>query len=383
MKFFNKLIVSLFVISTSYIGAQTPGFNYQAIILNNAQIQIPGSDIKENQVPLGLEKVVLRFTIENEKGIEYIEEHPITTDENGMISLIVGEGTPISSNFSAILWDGKLKYLNVEINILNSNKGFVLLDNQKILYIPHPTQGSNVKIVDTIGDLNPPYKKGDLIWVKSFGLNKNPTLMIWDGANWVPVSDDYDPTNELGLLVATNNADRDTKIPSPKTGDQVWNKICGCIQIFNATSWVDIGQDIGKNIAISNGLTKTGNLIEFGGLLTKPTEVTTNSSNTLSIKGLEPDVLNDQNEIVVVNSSTGVLKKVATNSLVKVEVILIVASNGQKRFSVPFSITIPQKINVYRNGVRIDFIPVNNTTIELESEAICYQKDEIRIVQFY
>jgi hypothetical protein len=237
--------------------------------------------------------------------------------------------------------------------------------------------------VDTIGDLNPPYKKGDLIWVKSFGLNKNPTLMIWDGANWVPVSDDYDPTNELGLLVATNNADRDTKIPSPKTGDQVWNKICGCIQIFNATSWVDIGQDIGKNIAISNGLTKTGNLIEFGGLLTKPTEVTTNSSNTLSIKGLEPDVLNDQNEIVVVNSSTGVLKKVATNSLVKVEVILIVASNGQKRFSVPFSITIPQKINVYRNGVRIDFIPVNNTTIELESEAICYQKDEIRIVQFY
>ncbi len=383
MKFFNKLLVSLFVLSTSYISAQTPGFNYQAIILNNAQIQIPGSDVKENQVPLGLEKVVLRFTIENEKGIEYIEEHPITTDENGMISLIVGEGTPISSNFSAILWDGKLKYLNVEINILKNNKGFVLLDNQKILYLPHPTQGSNVKIVNTIGELNPPYKKGDLIWVKSFGLNKNPTLMIWEGANWVPVSDDYDPTNELGLLVATNNADRDTKIPSPKTGDQVWNKICGCIQLYNATSWLDIGQDLGKNITISNGLTKNVNQIEFGGLLTKPTEIITTSYNTLAIKGLEPDVLNDQNEIIVVNSSTGVLKKVTANSIVKEEVILIVASNGQKRFNVPYPLTNPQKINVYRNGVRIDFMAINSTTIELEPEAICYQKDEIRIVQFY
>jgi hypothetical protein len=185
------------------------------------------------------------------------------------------------------------------------------------------------------------------------------------------------------LIVATNDADRNAIVPSPKAGDQVWNKACNCIQVFDASSWIDIGQGIGNNIIISNGLVKNGNSIELGGALTKPTEIKTTPTNSLALQGLETGIVNDQNAIVVVDSNTGVLKKVDANSLIKEEVILIIATDGQKRFTVPLAITNPQKINVYRNGVRIDFTAINGTTIELESEAICYQKDEIRIVQFY
>lgn len=110
---------------------QTPGLNYQALILNNAEIEIPGTNVKENQVPLGLEDVTFRFSISNENEIEYIEEQTVTTDASGMVSLIVGEGAPSSATFNDIIWDGKLKYLNVEIDILSNNDGFIFLDAQK------------------------------------------------------------------------------------------------------------------------------------------------------------------------------------------------------------------------------------------------------------
>ena len=94
-------------------------------------------------MPLGLEDITFRFSISNKNAIEYIEEQTVTTDAGGMVSLIVGEGTPISATFNDIVWDGKEKYLNVEIDILSNNDGFIFLDAQKILYIPHPTSNNN------------------------------------------------------------------------------------------------------------------------------------------------------------------------------------------------------------------------------------------------
>ena len=139
----NKIILFIFLLGASFLQGQKPGFNYQALIINNAEIEIPGTNVKENQVPLGLEDITFRFSISNKNAIEYIEEQTVTTDAGGMVSLIVGEGTPISATFNDIVWDGKEKYLNVEIDILSNNDGFIFLDAQKILYIPHPTSNNN------------------------------------------------------------------------------------------------------------------------------------------------------------------------------------------------------------------------------------------------
>jgi hypothetical protein len=133
----KKIILFLFLLGASFLQGQTPGLNYQAVILNTSEIEIPGTNVKENQVPLGLEDVTFRFSISNKNKIEYIEEQTVTTDASGMVSLIVGEGTPISATFNDIVWDEEEKYLNVEIDILSNNDGFIFLDAQKILYIPH------------------------------------------------------------------------------------------------------------------------------------------------------------------------------------------------------------------------------------------------------
>ena len=139
----KKIILFLFLLGASFLQGQTPGLNYQAVILNTSEIEIPGTNVKENQVPLGLEDIIIRFSVSNENEIEYIEEHTVTTDAGGMISLIVGEGTPISATFNDIVWDGKEKYLNVEYDVLSNNEGFTFLDTQQILYIPHPHDGGD------------------------------------------------------------------------------------------------------------------------------------------------------------------------------------------------------------------------------------------------
>ena len=146
----KKIILFLFLLGASFLQGQTPGFNYQAVILNTSEIEIPGTNVKENQVPLGLEDVTFRFSISNKNKIEYIEEQTVTTDASGMVSLIVGEGTPISATFNDIVWDGEEKYLNVEIDILSNNDGFIFLDAQKILYIPPPIRNNTTTEQDVI-----------------------------------------------------------------------------------------------------------------------------------------------------------------------------------------------------------------------------------------
>ena len=146
----KKIILFLFLLGASFLQGQTPGLNYQAVILNTSEIEIPGTNVKENQVPLGLEDVTFRFSISNKNNIEYIEEQTVTTDASGMVSLIVGEGTPISATFNDIVWDEEEKYLNVEIDILSNNDSFTFLEIQKILYIPNNLKSTKQSVTTAV-----------------------------------------------------------------------------------------------------------------------------------------------------------------------------------------------------------------------------------------
>lgn len=375
LRYFITILFSLFALTNLF--AQTTGFNYQALILNANEIQIPGTDVVENQVPLGLEEVTFRFSILNENGVEYVEEQSVTTDESGLVSLIVGDGIPINSTFDDIVWDGEIKYLHVEIDILNDDESFVVLDHQKILYLPHP--GLNrLEIAESVDDLSDDNQTGDLIWVKNFGESgESSSLMIWNGTQWEHVNKDFETDNELGLVVASHQADRDTLFGSPKIGDQVWNQACQCIEVFDGNRWVAITQ-----ITASNGLTREEDTIKLGGSLLHPTVISTSTSNPLAIQGLDQSSsIGDQ--VVMVEENSSFLRKKNLNEIVRREEFDIVANDGQLRFPTPLPITNINKIDVYRNGIRIDFVAVDTQHIEIDPEAICFQNDEIRIIQLY
>lgn len=65
----------------------------------------------------------------------------------------------------------------------------------------------------------------------------------------------------------------------------------------------------GDSIAVSNGLSKTNNIIELGGPLTKPTEITTTTTNTLSIKGLSSTANSYQDSVLMIDGNGTVHKR--------------------------------------------------------------------------
>ena len=379
------LIVLILVFCSNEMAlAQTAGINYQALILNSEEIQIPGADVEENQVPLGLEEVSFRFSITDEEFQDlYSEEQTTTTDENGMVSLIVGDGTPLFSTFEDIVWNGTLKYLNVEIDIHSQNQGYVFLDLQKILYLPQSGTGATVDVADNLSNIpTTDNESGDIVWVTDVDGTGLSSLMVWDGNQWQLAQMDYDPINELGLVVALNNADRDLQYSAPTSGDQVWNQDCECIQVYNGTGWTSINAL--DAIAASNGVNiATNNTVKLGGQLEEPTTLATDATNTLSVTGLEESTSTLDTNVMTVNTNSGVITRTSLSNLFQEEVTLtIAASDGQSQFATPLPIASPSKVNVYRNGVRIGFTVLNTTQVELEPEAICYAGDEIRIIQF-
>lgn len=279
IKWFRKILILILIFKWTSSVSQTAGINYQALILNADNAQIPGTNDSQNKTPLVLETVTFRFSITDDSDIDlYIEEQDTMTDDNGLISLVIGEGIPFLSSFDAIIWDGTTKYLKVEIDIITNGNGFVALDLQKILYLP-----------------------------------------------------------QAGGI---------------------------------------------STMTVANGLSKNENTLSLGGALTKPTDISTTAINTLSITGLETGNLSDD-ELVVIDKTTGVLKKIMAPSLVQEKQKLIIANDGQTQFTSPLSIDNPEKLNVYRNGIKIDFTILDTSTIKLETGVVCYQDDEIRIVQFY
>lgn len=198
---------------------------------------------------------------------------------------------------------------------------------------------------------------------------QNNTTSIWDGTSWISI--DNNPRRGNGVPNASS-------APNPTPGDVYVDTTTGIIYAYDGTTWVTSNTTPSAN----NGLLiNASNTIQLGGVLIQPTTIETSTTNTLAISGLE-NGNTTTDDIVTVDRTTGVLKKVTSSNLLREDVTKITATDGQVTFTGLILYTT-DKINVYRNGVRIDFTVDNPTTITIEPDAICYAGDEIRIVQLY
>ena len=145
MKKIYLTLLSCFIAVVSM--AQTPGFSYQAVILNPDAQSLPGNNVEQGL--LSESDISIRFTIENELGTEYQETHTAKTDAYGMVSLMVGQGMATIGNFTEVAWVGAEKYLKVEIDFTASGGSYESLDRQALTYLPQPLSlESNNRIND-------------------------------------------------------------------------------------------------------------------------------------------------------------------------------------------------------------------------------------------
>ena len=144
------------------------GISYQALITspvndNGITISLPGVDNKI--ISYRDRDVCLRFSFLDSNGnTEYVETQQTTTDNYGMVNLVIGTGTPDAGySWDNIAWTTESKSLKVDVDY--GTKGNVSCDNfvglsvQELTAVPFALYAPSVE--GAPGPEGPPGPKGD------------------------------------------------------------------------------------------------------------------------------------------------------------------------------------------------------------------------------
>ena len=123
------LIVLLFI---SVAANAQKGISYQAVILDPAKIEIPGSDISGQ--PLVNGNVWVKFAIVSGSTLQFEEIQQTKTDAYGLVNLTIG--SVASTAFNAITWDAVQKSLQVYVSFDNGSS-YTKVSDQKLTYSPY------------------------------------------------------------------------------------------------------------------------------------------------------------------------------------------------------------------------------------------------------
>ncbi|WP_392349055.1 beta strand repeat-containing protein [uncultured Polaribacter sp.] len=114
----KKIVLILLFFGTISYG-QTKGISYQALILDPVVQELPG--FNNELAPLANKTICLKFSILDElSSLEYEEIFTTTTDDVGMVNLIIGNGTNTggyASSFEDIVWSTLAKNLSVDLSV--------------------------------------------------------------------------------------------------------------------------------------------------------------------------------------------------------------------------------------------------------------------------
>ncbi|WP_396160836.1 hypothetical protein, partial [Flavobacterium sp.] len=134
----RKIVYLIALFCTSFFYAQTSGITYQAVIYHPNGQNIPGVDIQKS--PMSNKSICLQFSlIDNLTQIEYQEVIQTTTDEFGMVNLIIGTGNQTggyASSFNAIVWNTNTKKLKVQLDVNGTCQQFIVLSDNPLSAVP-------------------------------------------------------------------------------------------------------------------------------------------------------------------------------------------------------------------------------------------------------
>ncbi len=177
----KKIIYILFFLYSTIMFSQTmtmpqapQGITYQAIALNNAGNQLVNSNIK------------LRFSVIDNSAtgtVLYTETHAKTTNDKGLYSLVIGQGTVVTGTFSSIDWGKNAKFLKVEMDS-SGGTNYTIVGSTQMQSVPYAlysgktaSVAGNTNINDDIVD----NKNGNFAFVGNNGIIYvyNAKLDLW------------------------------------------------------------------------------------------------------------------------------------------------------------------------------------------------------------
>lgn len=148
----KKILLFLAFILSTFSFAQTNGITYQAVIYSANGESVPG--INNANAPLANRKICLQFSIVDDfSQTEYQEKITVTTDDYGMVNLIIGTGTQTggyANSFETIVWNSAKKYLKVSLDQSGNCNSFDEISNQVLSYVPFALAANSASSVSGI-----------------------------------------------------------------------------------------------------------------------------------------------------------------------------------------------------------------------------------------
>ncbi len=194
----------------------TENFNYQAVIRDN-----DGELISNQQVDIRL--TIIESTASGNE--IYRETHDVTTSEQGMINLLVGNGSSDLGTFTSINWGNNSKFIKLEVDIGN---GFVDMGTFQLFSVPFANYALNVENNDD-ADPDPTNEIQDLNLsddVLTITGNPSPTAI-----NLAPFTGNNTDEQELTLNGDTLIISNGNKVVLP----------------YDSSSWIMNGEQIYYN----------------------------------------------------------------------------------------------------------------------------------------
>ncbi len=206
------LSLTTFLVISIWLSAQIPqGIKYQAVA-RSSQGQVVTSQI------IGLEIAILQGGPNGQ--VTYTETHRPTTNEFGLFTIVIGEGTAILGTFSNIDWSLGEYFVRTSLDI-NGGNNYAFMGTSQLLSVPYALYAERTSKSDNDFDQD---STNELQTLDLTGT----TLSISNG-NSVQLGGtvdlDGDPTNEIqqlslnGTQLNLSNGGGSVALPSDNDGD--------------------------------------------------------------------------------------------------------------------------------------------------------------------
>lgn len=162
-------------------------FNFQGMVLNSAGKVVANKNIS---VKINIYLDSLKTTL------VYGEQHSSVTNEFGLFTLIVGQGTyngGLNSTVASIDWKSGSYYLNVLVDTAGSS-GYIDIGITKLVSVPYAMYSSKTNKISNGLSVN------DLSDADTAGI-KPLFVLKWNNTSWVPSKDNFNDTVVYSYLL--------------------------------------------------------------------------------------------------------------------------------------------------------------------------------------
>jgi hypothetical protein len=302
----NRLLLSfvLAIITFMHTSAQAPkGINYQGVARDNE-----GKPIVSKNISVRIS--ILKNAVNGET--EYAETHKPQTNQFGLFSLIIGQGTAGTGSFAFVSWAVGNKWLQIEIDP-EGGSSFQLAGSQQLMSVPYAfyseysgnganlTAGQGIAIQDGVisntGD-NDNNSTNELITSASLTADKKLRITDAGGTKEVDLNTIANTDNQSlsltgsTLTISGGNTVDLSSVLSGNAQNLSLGTSAGTNRTINITDGTSVTLDVADNDNNSTNeiqaLTKTGatiNLSNGGGSVTLNDDNATNEIQALTKSG--------------------------------------------------------------------------------------------------